>query len=103
MLPRRLRLSRTTFPKAGRGTRLSSLHFTLLYGPSSDGGCSVVISKKVAPRSVDRHRIKRKMLALMRPYCLSTRYLVAYAKKDARALSSRELRTELTDLLTHLP
>ena len=63
----------------------------------------MVVSKKVAKRSVDRHRIKRRLLALLRPYASPSRSLVIYAKKGADTVPFKELSKELTTLLTRTP
>lgn len=103
MLPKRLRLSRQTFPKTPTGKSVSSTYFSLVSGPSSKGGCTVVVSKKVAKRAVDRHLIKRRTYSLMKPYCRSSRYVIIYAKMGAGTLSFKELSSELTHLLSRLP
>ena len=101
MLPRRLRLTRRTFPVA-TGARAASTHFSLTAGPAAPGhgGCAVVVSKKVARLSVARHLLKRRMLAVMRPWCNADQSLVAYARSGAPLLPYKELASELSALLT---
>lgn len=99
MVPRRLRLSRASFPGRAQGARASSEAFSLVSGPSHEGGCAAVVGKAVARRSVDRHLLKRRMLAVMRPFCAPGRYLVVYARGPAAALPYRALAAELSGLL----
>lgn len=99
MLPRRHRLSRATFPHGRDGSRAASPHFSLSWGVARSGGAAVVVSKKVARRSVDRHLLKRRMLAVMRPFVREDRFLVAYARTGAHTLPFKALKEELTALL----
>ncbi len=99
MLPRRLRLSRASFPGRSAGVRVSSASFSLSTGPSSSGGCAAVVGKNIARRSVARHLLKRRMLSLMRPFCRADRFLVVYARGPAAALPFREIAAELGALL----
>lgn len=99
MIPRRLRLSRARFPSGRAGSRSQSEHFSLVTGPSSEGGCAVVVGKAVARRSVDRHLLKRRMFAVLRPYCAPGRFLVLYARTGASRLPYGALAEELARLL----
>lgn len=100
MLPRRLRVSRERmslpFP-----SRAASPHFSLSLGPAphGDGGCSAVVSKKVARLSTGRHLLKRRMLMVLRPWCDPSRVIVVYARAGSGALSYRALADELEALL----
>ncbi len=84
MIPRSKRLSRRTFPTI-RGKTLASGAFSLVYGPSSDGGCAAVVSKKVARRSVDRHLLKGRITESMRRFkrCRSTERLATFFETTA--------------------
>ncbi|MGB4076523.1 MAG: ribonuclease P protein component [Minisyncoccia bacterium] len=99
MLPRKLRLSRATFPSPRSGSKATSEHFSLVFGPATAGGCAAVVSKKVARRSVDRHLLKRRMLSVARPFVGLNRYLVLYARAGSPSLSFKTLASELTSLL----
>ena len=106
MLPKKSRLSRADFVEVGRGVRLSSPHFSLSYRhrtPSKEGQVAVVISKKVAKRSVDRHLLKRRMLAVLRDYTHQGLESVAYARQGAVSLSFSTLKSEFSDLLKRIP
>lgn len=83
------------------GARASSAHFSIMTTPAAPGhgGCAVVISKKVARLSVSRHLLKRRMLAVLRPWCGPERALVAYARPGSATLPFKELSTELSALV----
>ncbi len=100
MLPRRLRLSRASFPVGREGLRGSSPSLTIVTGPSQNGGCAVVVSKTVAKKAVARHRIKRQILSLLSPWCTKDRFVVVYAKKGIYTLAFKSLEDELTGLLS---
>ena len=100
MLPRTLRLSRAGFTRAGRLMRAQSAHFSISYGTSAEAaGTAVVVPKKVAKKSVDRHRLKRQMRAVLLPYSSASRVLIAYAKPGAPLLSYQDLHQELSTLI----
>lgn len=101
MLSRNMRLSRAHFAPHGPEKRLASSHFSLSIRESgSQGGCAAVISKKVAKLSVTRHLLKRRILAVMRPWCSGSRALVIYARPGATSLDFPTLSNEITELLT---
>ncbi len=78
-----------------------SPHFSVTVRPrTSAGGCAAVISKKVARLSVDRHRLKRRMLAVVRPWCSPDAALVVYARPGSPGLPFPDLMEELSLLLT---
>ncbi len=101
MLSRRLRLSRDHFEAAGSGQKAQSPHFSVIFKTTKNGGCAAVVSKKVARRAVDRHLLKRRILALMRPWCSPNRSLIVYARAGAPTLPYRALTAELSPLLSH--
>lgn len=94
-----LRLSRSTFPKHTEGTKLQGKYLTLVFGSSLSGGCAVVVSKKVAKRSVDRHLLKRRLMHILGPWVNQEHFLVVYAKSGSAARTFSELSEELTSLL----
>lgn len=100
MIPRNLRLSRAQLSPGIHGKRLESAHFSVTYrAMPGKGGCTTVISKKVAKRSVDRHLLKRRMNASLLPWCSPTRSLVVYARAGSLTLTFRELNQEISELL----
>lgn len=98
MVPRRLSLPRRRFPKERTGASLRSAYLTLTYGPSPQGGVAVVVSKKVAKKAVDRHRIKRRLLTLTRPYARTDMFFVLYPKAQTLALPFRVLKEEVDEV-----
>lgn len=98
MFPRQKRLSREEFPtvmKAGR--RLSSLNFTATFSPETTG-YAVVVSKKIVRLSVTRHRIKRRVLAILRTLTLPPS-LIIFPKSSANSVSYTDMRAEIENLL----
>ena len=100
MIPRSLRLSRAGFARAGSLMRAHSAHFSVSYGssPALAGG-AVVVPKKVARKSIDRHLLKRRIRAVMRRYLSRNRTLIVYAKAGSSSLSFPELENELSALI----
>ncbi len=100
MIPRKLRLSRAHFAPTGPEKRLVSSHFSLsIRENQAEGGCAVVVSKKVSKLSVGRHLLKRRVLSVLAPWCLSTRILIVYARPGSQTLPYPALQSELTELL----
>lgn len=103
MLPRGKRLSRDAFAATARGKRAISAHFSITTTLSEHGRAAVVISKKVAKSSVDRHRLKRQIVEILHPYVVPGRSCIIYARAGSTALSYQQLHTEITTLLDSLP
>lgn len=100
MIPRKLRLPRAHFASATSGIRSVSPHFSLTVRKTAvSGGCAAVISKKVAKRATDRHLLKRRIFAVMLPWCDTSRSLVVYARAGSPSLPFSVLKRELTELL----
>jgi ribonuclease P protein component len=99
MLPKKLRLTRQTFPDTRGLKRASSIHFSVSYGDSSKGGIAVVISKKVARLAVSRHLLKRRVLAVARPFVSGNFVMVIHTRAGAADIPFTELKNELISLL----
>ncbi len=100
MLPRSHRLPRAGFEQIAGLQRAASRHFSISYIESAPlSGGAAVVSKKVAKRSVDRHQLKRRMKAVMKPWCVPGRVLIIHARTGAAVLPFPELEGELTGLL----
>lgn len=80
---------------------MSSPHFSVLI-PEGVKGYAVVVSKKTAPLSVTRHRMKRRVLAAMRTLTLPPA-LVVYPKASIKEINPKELRAELEVLFSRIP
>ena len=103
MLPRRLRLTRRAFALPGHARRAASTHFSVSASPAlSEGGCAVVVSKKVARLSVARHLLKRRILSVMRPWCAGPYSVIVYARAGSSNLSFHTLKTELSEILARI-
>jgi ribonuclease P protein component len=97
MFPRKNRLPRGDFKALPSGKRLSSPNFSLVV-PREASGYAVVVPKAVLRLSVARHRVKRRVLAVLRKLHLPSA-LVVFPKKSAASLSSAEMYEELRALL----
>jgi ribonuclease P protein component len=102
MLPRPKRLDRASFGRVSTGKRHISAHFSVSVAKDEQGRAAAVVSKKVAKRSVDRHTLKRRMLASVLPYIRPGRSFVVYARAGSLTLSYRELHAELATLLSSI-
>ena len=105
MLTQKSRLLRADFSGVERGARLSSPHLSLTYRRTDalEGRFAVVVSKKVAKRSVDRHLLKRRALEVIKLFGGQGLACVIYARQGASALSFQALKTELLELLKRIP
>ena len=99
MLPRRLRLTRAALTHQGKEMRAVSPHFSVSVRPK--GGTMIVVSKKVEKTAVGRHRLKRRIGTIVRPFCEKASFSL-YARKGSNTLSYKELTEELTELLGRL-
>lgn len=103
MLPRRHRLPRRAFTSLRHAKRAETAHFSVLLLPSgAEGGCAAIVSKKVARLSVKRHLLKRRILSVMRPWCLTHLGIVVHARVGSDKLAFSEVKEELTTLLGRL-
>ena len=100
MFPKRKRLSREGFRGVGSSQRISSPHFSIAY-PRHESGYAVVVGKTVDKKSVGRHLVKRRVLAVLRSLSLP-KALVIFAKPSAGKLSFEEIKTELTELMSRV-
>jgi ribonuclease P protein component len=99
MLTRRDRLSRSDFPAALKGgRRVSSAHFTAVVSVQSKGS-AVVVPKKVARLSVTRHRIKRRVLAVLRTLP-RPRSIILFPNAKVATMPYEELGAEIALLLS---
>ena len=101
MFPRSKRLSRANFPTPSRGRRFSSEHFSITL-PLQGEGYAVVIPKKIYRLSVTRHRLKRRINAILRTKKLPLAAVV-YPKASAAILAFKEMENELSSLIDRIP
>jgi ribonuclease P protein component len=100
MLPRPKRLTRATFGSVVAGKRAVSAHFSVTVAKSDEPRAAAVISKKVARLAVDRHLLKRRMLAVASAHLVPGRSFIIYARAGSPSLSYAALTQELDALLT---
>ena len=80
--------------------RATSPHFSVSFKSApSEGGCGVVVSKKVERSSVKRHLLKRRIREVLRNHCSKDTVLIVYARPKCQLLSFEALKTELDTLL----
>lgn len=99
MLSRRLRLPRAGFDSLQGAFRATSVHFSLSYSKAPHAAAAAIVSKDVAKRSVDRHRLRRRILVVLRPFMNQSHILVVRAKKGAPLLPFEVLKQELEGLI----
>ncbi|KND50104.1 MAG: ribonuclease P protein component [Parcubacteria bacterium C7867-008] len=100
MLSRSNRLPRAGFEQNTGLRRTASRYFSMAYIQSAPiSGGAVVVSKKVAKKSVDRHQLKRRIKAITKPWCVSGRVIIIHARPGAAELPFSEMEVELTTLL----
>lgn len=99
-----MRLSRAHFAPHGPEKRVSSAHFSLSLRAAAPktGGCAAVVSKKVARHAVARHLIKRRIFAVIRPFCQDDHALVVFARSGAATLPFSVVQEEILSLLAQL-
>jgi len=96
---RRHRLTRAAFEALLKaGTRRSGPHFSIIRSTSVPG-YAVVVPKKVARLSTARHRIKRRVLAVLKTLPLP-KGLIVFPRAVVKDMPYDEIRTELTKLLS---
>jgi ribonuclease P protein component len=64
---------------------------------------AVVVPKKAVPKAVDRHLVKRRVLAVMRVWKVPGMAVVAHARPGIASLPAAALRDELAALYARLP
>ncbi len=107
MLPKSRRITRQEFETDHRvGSVFHTEHFSLrVSAPRKNGfSVSVVVSKKVAKRSVDRHVVKRRVYDALAQHEKKQTLLPAayifFAKRDAHTVPFKVLSGEINILLT---
>ena len=99
MLSREKRLTREDFSKKSRNTSSHGefLSVSVLDRPSFKG--SVIVSKKVLSRAVDRNTLRRRLYAILGTLPYTNGWYVVYAKKGAGARTHAQLKQELHSIL----
>jgi len=102
-MPKKTRLRRREFPKRHQ-RRVNGELFSLALSPvsgSSPAKFSCVVSKKIAPRAVDRNTLKRRCREVFRPLLADKKAMlvVVYPKKSALLVSYAHFSREAKALL----
>ena len=84
--------------------RFSGTFFSLAIGKRSRTGVACVVSKKVAPRAVDRNQVKRRAKAVLASLLssLSPAAYVLYAKSGAVDAAFLEVKRDIEKLVTRI-
>ncbi len=102
MLPRRQRLSRAGFEGARAYTRKTTPHFVVSFSSTPHPAqAGVVVSKAVARRAVDRHRLRRRVYSALHPFVAQGISVLVLAKKGSLSLPYEALVQELVGVLGH--
>lgn len=105
MVPKKNRLNSLFFKNLFRkGTIIESPSFSLKYTKENkeDFGISVIISKKVAQKAVERNLLKRRFLSLVlqqKNLLISGFSYIFYLKKDIHSRSQEQINQEIKDIL----
>lgn len=100
MFARSKRLSRAAFPAVLKKRRLVSPNFSAVCS-LEDIGIAIVVSKKVAPLSVVRHRIKRRVTGALQTLSVP-HALILFPKAGVNTMKYQDIRDELTTLLSKI-
>lgn len=87
------------------GRRVEGLYLTLIAAANPDGGrCGYVISRKVAPRAVDRNRLRRKLREALRaqPAAMERHDIVLRVTRARNRVEQDAAAAEAARLLTEL-
>ena len=104
MLARKNRISRKEFPSfKTKGTRFFSTIFSAtVYLAPDNTQFSVVVSKKVAKRAVDRNQLRRQFYSAVEPHLKTITKkikVVIYPKKEALVTTFSFLQSEVVIML----
>lgn len=112
VFPNKKRFPRALFPSALKtGRRFSSPHLSIIVPktgipPLSAQGYAVVIPKKIAHLSVERHKIKRRILEALRTLPLTGQSLppalIVFPKSSVSSVSYKDIQIELASLLSKI-
>lgn len=101
MLKKKQRLSRSEFANLlKKGRRVHETHFSLIFAPSTETKCGLVVSKKVAKQAVARNLLRRRVYAIFGEKLenLKNNHVVLLTKPSIKNLTFKELRDELENV-----
>ena len=104
MLSQKQRLVRASFGEVfSKGSLVHTSHFLIRTLPSPDTAChgAVVVPKRVLKQAIDRHRLKRRVYAVLEKgfaEALQPIDIVVVAKRGAGTLSFSDIQNELASI-----
>lgn len=102
MLKKKQRLSRSEFANLlKKGRRVHDTHFSLIFTPSTETKCGLVVSKKVAKQAVARNLIRRRVYAIFGENLtvLANKHVALLTKPSIKTLSYEELSKQIEDTI----
>jgi ribonuclease P protein component len=106
MLKKSERLTRQEFDRSFKlGKRLHSPLLQLIYHPSDTFHGSVVVSKKVAKRAVDRNKLRRRIYGVLYTDLKGKEVhatVIVIAKQGLLSLSRKETALQVRELLSRM-
>ncbi len=93
MFPRKARITTLLFKQVqtSRNT-VSGQHVTLRVLPYESTRCAIVVSKKVAPKAVDRNKIKRQIAHILKTLALPKALIVVMVKPSYVRAQQKEIK-----------
>ena len=106
MLSKKERLNRATFNRFfASGKRIQGTYIQLIYTKYPSLHASVVVSKKVAKKAVERNKIRRRIYAIVRTILQKERKKGVYiciVKPSAYTTSFQELKDDIKALTSRI-
>lgn len=103
MPPKKQRLKRSEFNRFFRsGRRVHGPCFTVVYSPYSNFHASVVVSKKVSRKAVERNKVRRRTYAALTQLIKETGHtgvFIVVVKPSALEITSKEAKQTLRALI----
>ncbi|MBI5134565.1 MAG: ribonuclease P protein component [Candidatus Taylorbacteria bacterium] len=102
MLPKAKRLTTEDVGSLDTGRSVFGTLLSLRLRPSKALKCSVSVSKKVAPKAVDRNRARRRAYAAAEKALSAVKspaFMLIMLKKEALAASVEDIAAEISSLL----
>lgn len=104
MLPLKNRLLLKNNKRKELTQRVTGHWFTLLFNKKDEKSLSaaIIVSKKIAPRAVDRNRIKRMVSESLKNKLETGTDMIIVVKKNVADLKNNEITEKINDLFNKL-
>ena len=99
MVPRKNRLQRADFTTLSKGRRYSTDYFSCTQLPYSTLKVAIIVSKKTAKSSPDRHLLKRRVSSVIEQNPPPPGLYSIFARKGSPLLSYAQIEKEISTLL----